>query len=86
MLSGMQLPDMYPEDEVQNLIWLENDGNQEFARIVPDIVLPPFMITLEVADVDRDGAPEILGGSHNYTGGDQGHRLVIFNIPTNAVK
>ena len=86
VLSGMQLPDMYPEDEVQNLIWLENDGNQEFARIVPDIVLPPFMITLAVADVDRDGTPEILGGSHNYTGGDQGHRLVIFNIPTDPVR
>ncbi len=86
VLSGMQLPDMYPQDEVQNLIWLRNNGNQEFERLVPDIVLPPFMITLEVADVDGDGTPEILGGSHNYTGGDEGHRLVFFNIPISEPK
>ncbi len=86
VLSGMQLPDMYPQDEVQNLIWLRNDGNQVFERLVPDIVLPPFMITLNVADVDGDGTPEIIGGSHNYTGGDEGHRLVYFNIPTSETK
>ena len=86
VLSGMQLPDMYPEDEVQNLIWLRNNGNQEFERLVPDIALPPFMITLDVADVDGDGTPEIIGGSHNYTGGDEGHRLVYFNIPTTGTK
>ena len=44
------------------------------------------MITLDVADVDRDGTPEIIGGSHNYTGGDEGHRLVYFNIPTTGAK
>ncbi len=81
VLSGVQLPNMYPEDEVQNLIWLENDGSQRFARKTLGIGLPPFMITLEVADVDMDGSPEILGGSHNYTGGDEGHRLVMFDIP-----
>ena len=85
VLSGVQLPDMYPEDEVQSLIWLENDGRQGFTRRTLDIYLPPFMITLEVADVDQDGTPEVFGGSHNYTGGDMGHRLVVFNIPTDRV-
>ena len=32
VLSGMQLPEMYPDDEVQNLIWLENDGHQSFTQ------------------------------------------------------
>ena len=68
VLSGVQLPNMYPQDEVQNLIWLENDGEQNFARRIPSVALPPFMITLDVADVDQDGIPEVFAGSHNYTG------------------
>ena len=36
-LSGVQLPNMYPQDEVQNLIWLENDGSQNFARRIPSV-------------------------------------------------
>ena len=86
VLSGVQLPNMYPQDEVQNLIWLENDGNQNFARRIPSVDLPPFMITLDVADVDQDGIPEVFAGSHNYTGRSEGHRLVVFNIPTDETE
>ncbi len=86
VLSGVQLPNMYPQDEVQNLIWLENDGDQNFARRIPNVVLPPFMITLDVADVDQDGIPEVFAGSHNYTGRSEGHRLVIFNVPTDGAE
>ncbi len=86
VLSGVQLPNMYRMDEVQSLIWLENDGNQNFTRRIPGIDLPPLMITLDVADVDRDGTPEIFGGSHSYTGRSTGHRLVMFNIPTDGVR
>ncbi len=81
VLSGMQIVKVYPEAEVQNLIWLENDGNQSFTRHTLDITVPPLMITLEVVDVDGDGVPEILGGSHDYMGREAGHRLVVFNIP-----
>ena len=86
VLSGVQLPNMYPQDEVQNLIWLENDGAQNFARRIPSVELPPFMITLDVADVDQDGIPEVFAGSHNYTGRSEGHRLVVFNIPTDETE
>ena len=82
VLSGVQFPNMFPRDEVQNLIWLENDGNQVFTRRIPSVYLPPLMITLDVADVDEDGTPEIFGGSYNNTGRSAGHRLVVFNIPT----
>lgn len=84
VLSGIQLTNLYPDAEKQSLIWLENDGKQNFERRTLDIDLPPFMITLEVADIDNDGVAEIFGGSHNYTGGDEGHRLVIFKIPTDG--
>ena len=86
VLSGVQLPNMYPQDEVQNLIWLENDGEQNFARRIPSVALPSFMITLDVADVDQDGIPEVFAGSHNYTGRSEGHRLVMFNIPTDGTR
>lgn len=86
VLSGVQLPNMYPQDEVQNLIWLENDGEQNFARRIPSVELPPFMITLDVADVDQDGIPEVFAGSHNYTGRSEGHRLVVFNVPTDGAE
>ena len=82
VLSGVQFPRMYPRDEVQNLIWLENDGNQGFTRRIPSVDLPPLLITLDVADVDGDGTPEIFGGSFNNTGRSAGHRLIVFNIPT----
>ena len=81
VLSGMQIANIYPEAEVQSLIWLENDGEQNFTRHTLDIALPPLMITLEVVDADGDGVPEIIGGSHDFMGREAGHRLVVFNIP-----
>ena len=84
VLSGIQLTNLYPDAEKQSVIWLENDGEQNFERRTLEIELPPFMITLEAADIDNDGVAEIFGGSHNYTGVDEGHRLVIFKIPTDG--
>ncbi len=81
VLSGMQIANIYPEAEVQNLIWLENDGEQGFTRHTLDIAVPPLMITLEVVDADGDGVPDIIGGSHDFMGRESGHRLVEFNIP-----
>ena len=81
VLSGMQIANIYPEAEVQNLIWLENDGEQGFTSHTLDITVPPLMITLEVVDADGDGVPEIIGGSHDFMGRESGHRLVVFNIP-----
>ena len=81
VLSGMQIANIYPEAEVQNVIWMENDGDQGFTRHTLDIALPPLMLTLEVVDADGDGVPDIIGGSHDFTGREVGHRLVVFNIP-----
>lgn len=81
VLSGMQIANIYPEAEVQNVVWLENDGQQGFTRHTLDIEVPPLMITLEVVDADGDGVPDIIGGSHDFMGRESGHRLVEFNIP-----
>ena len=81
VLSGMQIANIYPEADVQNVIWMENDGDQGFIRHTLDIALPPLMLTLEVVDADDDGVPDIIGGSHDFTGREVGHRLVVFNIP-----
>jgi hypothetical protein len=81
VLTGMQIPEIYPNEEVQNLLWFENDGRQNFTRHTVDAVLPPLMISIQAVDIDGDGVPEILAGSHDFRGGVLGHRLVIFNIP-----
>ena len=43
------------------MIWLENDGNQQFTRhaISGD---PSHLITTDVGDLDGDGRPDIVGG------------------------
>ena len=82
VLSTLQVPDMFPRATLQGLVWLENDGAQGFTRHNVDLGLPPLLISIDVADLDQDGVPEIVGGTMDYGGGDGGHRLVVFNIPT----
>jgi hypothetical protein len=90
VLAGYQLEARHPDAEVQSLIWLENDGAEGFtAHLVRDA--PLLMLTIDVADGNRDGVPEILGGSFNRCGlrdrscGGIGHRLVSFTITPGAV-
>ena len=83
VLSGMQVVRYFPGSERQDMVWLENDGAQNFTRHPVDLDLP-LLITIEVADLDGDGAPEVLTGTHNFTGGGGGHRLVMFNIDPSA--
>ena len=82
VLSGMQLTELYPDYQPEPLVWLENDGTEKFTRYRLNLGLPPTILSLEVADLDGDGTPEILGGTHDYEGSDAGHRLVSFEIPS----
>jgi hypothetical protein len=46
------------------LLWMENDGDQRFSR--HDIAgAPAAVITLDLADVDRDGVLDLVTGSMN---------------------
>jgi len=81
VLSMLQVPDLFPNSRTQSLLWLENDGEQNFTRRDLQIDMPPLLISIDVADTDRDGVPEIFAGTMDYGGGDGGHRLVEFNIP-----
>ena len=62
VLSTVQLPDKHPDIAVMDLVWLENDGAQNFTRHEIEGA-PPMMATIDVIDVDKDGVPEIVGGS-----------------------
>ena len=85
VLSAVQIKDRYAEAERLPVIWLENDGAQNFTRHRV-LGAPQQLITIDAADIDRDGVPEVLGGSYNDCVfvdpkcGPFGHRLVAFNI------
>jgi hypothetical protein len=79
-LAAFQIPMVFPDDRLESMIWLENDGAQGFTPRKVDLGLP-LTLAIEVVDVEGDGVPEILASSHDFIGGDLGHRLVIFNIP-----
>ena len=85
VLSATQIEGRYPDAERLSVIWLENDGAQNFTRHKV-LGAPQQLITIEVADINRDGVPDILGGSYNDCVfadpkcGPVGHRLVAFNI------
>lgn len=44
------------------LVWLENDGSEEFA-VHPIIEEPEPLVSLDIGDLDGDGRPEIAYGS-----------------------
>ena len=69
----------WPEFQRQDMIWLENDGEENFTshNVYLDV---PLLIAVEVVDIDNDGIPEIFTGTHDYMGGSAGERLVMFNI------
>ncbi len=81
VLGAHQFPEMFPEEPLASLIWLENDGKQNFTRHNIEGELPPLVITIDAADLDSDGNTEILLGSLDLSGGEAGHRLAYFNVP-----
>ena len=81
VLGAHQFPEMFPEEPLASLIWLENDGEQNFTRQEIEGELPPLIITIDAADLDDDGTMEILLGSLDLSGGETGHRLASFNVP-----
>ena len=85
VLGAHQIPEMFPEEPLASLIWLENDGAENFAKRSIDGNLPPLVITLDTADWNGDGISEILLGSLDLSGGGAGHRLGSFNVPYQRV-
>lgn len=79
VLAGLQAPQHFPNSLRQSMVWLENDGAQNFTRHPVDLDVP-LLISIEVTDLDEDGVPEVLTGTHDWQGGDEGHRLVVFSI------
>ena len=79
VLVGLQMDRYWPEFQRQDMIWLENDGEENFTshNVYLDV---PLLIAVEVVDIDNDGIPEIFTGTHDYMGGSAGERLVMFNI------
>ena len=78
VLSTMQLPEVFPRARLQGMIWLENDGRQDFVRHDIGLNVPSMTASIEVFDLDGDGSFEILGGTMDQSGGDAGHRLFSF--------
>ena len=74
----MQLPEVFPRARLQGMIWLENDGRQDFVRHDIGLNVPSMTASIEVFDLDGDGSFEILGGTMDQSGGDAGHRLFSF--------
>ncbi len=81
VLGAHQIPEMFPQEPLASLIWLENDGKQNFTKHSFEGDLPPLVITIDAADLDGDGSPEIMLGSLDLSGGEAGHRLAYFNVP-----
>ena len=84
VLANNQVELWHPDTEVQRVVWLENDGSQNFTghRVLD---APTQMLTIDVRDAD--GTPEIVGGAFDRCSlvGVQecdpvGHRLVTFKI------
>jgi hypothetical protein len=69
---------LWSKPESMSMIWLENDGKQNF--ISHDITSnPTHLITLEMADFNRDGLMDIVtGGMHAYPPYDRMSRVVVW--------
>jgi len=68
-----------PGINAPGLIWLENDGNQNFnVRSIPGTGFPA--ITLAIGDINQDNRPDILVGSFDMfalPGTREGHTLAV---------
>jgi hypothetical protein len=69
---------LWSQPESMSMIWLENDGNQQFTS--HDLANnPTHLITLEIADFNNDGLMDIVtGGMHAYPPYDRMSRVVIW--------
>ena len=68
VLVGLQMERYWPEFERQAMIWLENDGEENFTSHNVDLDVP-MLVTLEVVDINNDDIPEVFTGTHDYMGG-----------------
>ena len=80
-VSTVQTTELFPASVTKELVWLVNDGKQNFTELLVEREAPPLMIAIEVVDMDQDGVPEILGGTHDPGRGKVGHRLVLIPPP-----
>jgi hypothetical protein len=63
-LVASSLNFFWPTDDFPSLLWLRNDGRQNFSpfRILHS---PTNLVTMDVGDLDHDGIPDIIvGGMH----------------------
>jgi hypothetical protein len=69
---------LWDKPESMSLIWLENDGKQQFTR--HDITNnPTHLITLELGDFNNDGLMDMVtGGMHAYPPYDRMSRIVLW--------
>lgn len=85
LVSTFQVSDFFPNSRIRGLVWLENDGQQAFIPHTVDVDMPARTVSIEVADMDGDGTPEVITGTLDHEGGSSGHRLVIFNLLMEAI-
>ena len=57
----------WDEDDFPSLIWLENDGEQNFTRRLLDYA-PSNLARFDIGDIDGDGKPDILAGGMHVPG------------------
>ena len=87
VLSSLQVPAVFPDAPVKGLVWLENDGAQNFTVHTIRVRVASAMLSIEVGDIDNDGLPEILGGVYEDIVTDSpGPRLVAISIPRDSVR
>jgi hypothetical protein len=69
---------LWSKPESMSMIWLENDGHQNFTS--HDITNnPTHLITLELADFNKDGLMDIVtGGMHAYPPYDRMSRVLVW--------
>ena len=85
-VSTVQTTELFPVSVTKELVWLVNDGKQNFTELLVEKEAPPLMIAIEVSDMNQDGVPEILGGTHDPGRGKVGHRLVLIPPPLEEAK